>query len=242
VFRGYEPLASRLASHEEWPTLSTLQRFIEQSCDGVEVRGPRVVQQPPRGRRSGERTWRYDQRIVEQNELPTRERHWHDAMNALVWAAFPRAKRALHERQHQLVSASLEANTDRPLGARSKEHDAIAMLDEGGVLLLLESVLVRSLAEALAQADRAPIAGAIATGRAALFVFGHGILESVLLADHLPNTRASVALLPCERVPPTLTEARALADYLTAEALRSRTLPVDPPWLLLDEHWLATLS
>ena len=41
---------------------------------------------------------RYDARIALERVVPTRARSWHDLLNALVWATFPRAKLALHAR------------------------------------------------------------------------------------------------------------------------------------------------
>lgn len=71
----------------------------------------------------------YDARIVNEGVVPTREGSWHDLMNALVWATFPRAKKALHARQHGLVRIAQPGESLR----RPRELDALALLDEGGV-------------------------------------------------------------------------------------------------------------
>lgn len=71
----------------------------------------------------------YDARIVNEGVVPTREGSWHDLMNALVWATFPRAKKALHTRQHGLVRVAQPGESLR----RPRELDALALLDEGGV-------------------------------------------------------------------------------------------------------------
>jgi hypothetical protein len=71
----------------------------------------------------------YDASIVERGEVPSREGSWHDLFNALVWATFPRAKLALHRRQHRLTRAHLT------LRAAGPAADAVAMLDEGGVIV-----------------------------------------------------------------------------------------------------------
>ena len=63
-----------------------------------------------------------------------------------MWAAFPKAKAALHARQHRAVQAwarerstMLDDHTvDRLPNGRTRELDALALLDEGGVLLLGE--------------------------------------------------------------------------------------------------------
>ncbi|HSO36534.1 MAG TPA: DUF3025 domain-containing protein, partial [Labilithrix sp.] len=61
-------------------------------------------QRPVARRRRGPRdpSSMYDARI-KAGCVPTRPGSWHDLMNALVWATFPASKRALHERQHELV-------------------------------------------------------------------------------------------------------------------------------------------
>lgn len=74
----------------------------------------------------------YDARIVNEGVVPTREGSWHDLMNALVWATFPKAKKALHTRQHGLVRVAEPGESLR----RPRELDALALLDEGGVAVL----------------------------------------------------------------------------------------------------------
>lgn len=84
--------------------------------------GVRFVRQHPREKAL------YDARIVNEGVVPTRAGSWHDFLNALVWATFPRAKLALHRRQHAIVVPGAPR--------RTTEGDALAMLDEGGVLCL----------------------------------------------------------------------------------------------------------
>jgi hypothetical protein len=70
----------------------------------------------------------YDTRIVLDGVVPTRAGSWHDLLNACVWATFPKTKLAIHRRQHALVVPGAPR--------RTPEQDAIAMVDEGGILLL----------------------------------------------------------------------------------------------------------
>lgn len=64
--------------------------------------------------------------------VPSRRDNLHDLLNALVWARFPLAKRALCERQVGLARARAPSSGQR---LRTREQDAAAMLDEGGMLL-----------------------------------------------------------------------------------------------------------
>jgi hypothetical protein len=92
----------------------------------------------PRGarRRQAAPSTPYDVSIVERGLVPSRERHWHDFLNALVWGTFPRAKAALHRRQKAMVTARIDPDVPRLPAHRTREQDGLAMIDEGGVLLL----------------------------------------------------------------------------------------------------------
>jgi hypothetical protein len=127
--------AKTFADDAEWPAP---EAYVRAFTDDAPVR---FATQKPRVRvRHGrklplDRSMLYDAQIV-RGTVPTRARHWHDFMNALVWATFPNAKRALHARQHVLIEAWLpEGATDLP-NARTREQDALALVDEGGVVLL----------------------------------------------------------------------------------------------------------
>lgn len=79
----------------------------------------------------------YEGRIVQQGEVPTRLDDWHDFFNALTFCAFPRAKWALHARQFALLRARVAPGAARLPGARSREQDALALFDEGGIALVV---------------------------------------------------------------------------------------------------------
>jgi len=95
--------------------------------------------------------------------VPTRPRCWHDFLNALVWATFPNAKRALHERQAELVRAWVTPGAKTLPNARSREHDALAMIDEGGVIVLDDRTIAfgHALYEGLVFGTPAMIARAV---------------------------------------------------------------------------------
>jgi hypothetical protein len=147
------PLARALAAlgpGGDFPAVADLGRvFAEQPPVAFVRAAPRRRRAPldPRAL--------YDARITLDFEVPTRERCWHDFMNALVWGTFPRAKRALHARQHRAIAARLAPGARTLPPVRTRELDALALLDEGGVVLL--------------------------PGRAAPIVFGHAIYESLAL-------------------------------------------------------------
>jgi hypothetical protein len=176
--------------------------------------GVRFVPAPPR-RRRGPRPMQYDACIVLRGEVPTRANSLHDLMNALVWATFPRSKRAIHERQVRLGAPA------RPR-ARSPEGDAVAMLDEGGIVIVAADDR-RAEVEAAARArDAEAVAACVAAGAARGVVFGHAIYE------HLARGAEGPAATPVLGMPVVLPAAGdpggislAQVDELLAAWLRN---------------------
>ena len=130
--------ASVFASEEDWPDVS---RYAEafRCAPAREPGAMKFVAAPPRRRRPAgpvEREELYDAVIVRRRAVPTRPRMWHDYLNALVWATFPRAKLALHTRQHAAIEAWLPPGATQLPNARTRELDALALVDEGGVLIV----------------------------------------------------------------------------------------------------------
>lgn len=120
----------------------------------------------------------YDGRVTIEGVVPTRARCWHDFMNALVWATFPRAKRALHARQHRAIAARLAPDA-RTLPPRSPELDALALLDEGGIAVLTTDP--QRLHAALSTRQPGALREHVAAGDAVAVIFGHAIYESLAL-------------------------------------------------------------
>jgi hypothetical protein len=173
----HEPLFSTVAAAAR--VLSAFDDFPPVDALACVFRGAapvRFVPAPPRRRRRAEVDARalYDARIALDGEVPTRERSLHDLMNVLVWATFPRAKRALHARQHRAIVERLAPGTRRLPPTRTPELDALALLDEGGVVLTDPST--------------PPV------------VFGHAIYESLLLGCK-PSVVAAITLCVDAAVP-----------------------------------------
>jgi len=135
LFASIRDVAQRFADDASFPSPELIDERLR---DRVPVRFVRASQRDLR---------LYDERIVKDREVSTRDGSWHDFLNALIWATFPLAKMALHRRQHGLVVPGAPH--------RTPEGDALAMLDEGGVLCVGPSA--------------API------------VFGHAIFEGLVL-------------------------------------------------------------
>lgn len=173
LFWPIERAARHFADLAEWPSVARYDELW--GAGGTREGAPRfVLLEPPRAKQAKARHVKdlYDARIV-RGEIPTRAAHWHDYLNALVWVTFPLAKRALHERQHVVIDAWLrdhglvrdDGSFDRLPNARTRVHDALALVDEGGIVVLRDG-----------------------RGGAREVLFGHAIFEGLVL-----GTRSMIA-------------------------------------------------
>lgn len=200
--------AAAFAEHADFPTTEDLSALVRGrlSANGAPLAFERQTQK----RRVTELAQAYDARIFHEGRVPTRERSWHDLFNALVWIAFPRAKRAVNARQYAALAQVFAALGKMP-GARTREQDTLAMLDEGGLLLVTTSRDEAALAHALATNDQLALHTLVARGRLHTLVFGHA------LAEHLVSSDARVRGLPVPLVidaPCFLQRSVERADFL----------------------------
>ena len=208
--------AKALARFDDFPPIEALVDVFE--CEP----GVRFVPAAPRRRRGAAVDTRllYDARIAIDREVPTRQRCWHDFMNALVWGTFPSAKSALHARQHRAITERLAHDARKLPPARTRELDALALLDEGGVVVL--------------SLDPPRKAGSV---DGATIVFGHAICESLVLGV-APAVVAGIGITVEDR-PRTADDLVRLVDRAMAAIIdddtRLRTprdlkrLPIDAP-------------
>jgi hypothetical protein len=160
--------ARGLDGFEDFPPVDVLERVFEGNAP-VRFVGAAAR----RGRRAVvDVRALYDARIALDGAVPTRARCWHDFMNALVWGTFPIAKRALHARQYRAIAERLLPGASRLPPTRTRELDALALLDEGGVVLLSRD------------------GGGMTTEPV---VFGHAIYESLALGV-APAVVAAISL------------------------------------------------
>jgi hypothetical protein len=182
LFWPIAPAAAKLEGFTRWPEPEELSCLFESDRPVSFVpAAPRTR----RGRRLGA-SERYDALITEQRVVPTRRGSWHDLLNALVWATFPRAKLALHARQHRAITSSLGPDLRLP-GGRTRDQDAVAMLDEGGVVLFQRG------------------------GAPSPIVFGHAIYER-LVCDGRVTLWAAAVRVPTDDAPDASHGCIAVAD------------------------------
>jgi hypothetical protein len=203
LFWPLVPAASVFAHDRDWPPVERYALALAAVCVAPVRFEPATPTRPRRRSTAIDPRRLYDARITHERCVPTRPRSWHDYLNALVWATFPRAKRALHERQLQALVTHLspEARTLPP--KRSREHDALALLDEGGVVVLEDAD------------QRVDV------------VFGHALYEARVLGRG-PATacaiRVQVGPMPADRGERVALADEALARHLRDAALDPREL------------------
>ena len=223
------PWAARIASMPAFPSVAELDAALRDrlALEPAVSLEPQVKTRKRRG--PLDRDALYEVRIHVHRRVPTRERSWHDLTNALVWAAFPRSKRALTARQHAITEAVLPPGATRLPGARTREQDALAMVDEGGIVLLAAANEVERVRRAQREGDEAAMGALLEAGSAAALVFGHAMMEHAVLGTL--GVRGYGIVLELDPLPTSL-EARieacdiALARWLaTSDELREPS-----PW------------
>lgn len=187
----YYPLRELWRAHAErsrFPDPAELSAQYRAQTAGLSdlasaARALRFVATPPKRRRARrgpvDLTSLYEGRIVHKGEVPTRVDDWHDFFNALTFSAFPRAKWALHARQFALLAARVAPGAARLPGARSREQDALALFDEGGIALCVlpeRRALLLDGADAFSETCEA----LCRAGEARAVPFGHALPEHLV--------------------------------------------------------------
>jgi len=204
----------------EWPSVAEIDAALSDRAGIHYHEQPPRVRRRRRGRRLPIETESlYDARIQLSGSVPTRPGNWHDFLNALVWATFPRAKQVFHARQYAAVVARIDEGARVLPGTRTRELDGLAILDEGGMVLLVEAPLEQQMAEWIDGKNFDAVRNVIVDGRVAAVLFGHALYET-LLGDNAAATWAMVTILPCPAPIPELAGDRiTLADELLAARL-----------------------
>lgn len=214
-FEGVRRGSALLHSFEDFPSVAALDEALSPLLPRREGGGRyTLVRDAPRPRRRpGPPRDRYDVLIDRDGTIPTREANWHDLLNAVVWASFPRAKSRVSARQRRLHALRDAAATRSH--SRDRRQDALALLDEGGVLALCARPAHRALCEALAAGPDA-LWSLEASGEARVLIFGHAVYEHLV---HGAVARAAVHPVALDALPDDLDALRAAADLALAARL-----------------------
>jgi Protein of unknown function (DUF3025) len=203
---------------EAWPSVDELQAIVGPRLRSVREDLRLVLQaRKPRRTRSGRRPLeaRYEVQVARTGAIPTRFANAHDLFNALCWGSFPASKLALAERLARSTSAMVASDAQ----GRTLDGDAIAMIDEGGLLLV-------ATPDRYQDAERAQRA----SDHRALFelctpwALGHALLEHVFLER--PGELRAYGIVLSVAQPSELADVdRALAAWLPRTQLGDRA-----PW------------
>ena len=178
-----------LGQSQQWPGIDDLEalRAAAVRVDGIER--PRFSAQSADLLGDG---LHYEERI-RQGRIATRERNWHDLLNALVWLRYPSIKRVLNARQCADIAL---------VGRRQRTRAQCAMthFDEAGAMVLCSDPALLALWDrhdwqALFWQERASWGKRIAAT-----VFGHAILELALQPQRLLVAKCIVLLASDEAV------------------------------------------
>lgn len=189
----------------DWPTVTQLNARLRDASI-------RFVPQTPELLADG---LHYEQRIFKRGEIATRERNWHDLLNALVWLCCPKLKRALNARQ---VGEIGQVGPKR----RTRAQCALTHFDEAGIVVALRETALLALWDAhdwhgLFWRERA----AWSDGRIEAGVFGHALLEHALWPAQMLTGKALVVALPQNANVENALNA-------TADAIREGHALIDP--------------
>ena len=227
------PAFARLAAHADlldgpdWPSLDALNERLGERPHPQSARPLRFVPQDAALLRDG---LHYETRILEHGAIATRERNWHDLINALIWIEHAGLKAAMNARQARDVAV---AGTTR----RTRAQCALTHFDEAGVLAIVRDSSLLGLWDAhdwygLFVRERAAWTGA--RPGIEVLVFGHALLEHLLRPHQL---LAGKALVISERGATVEAAERALALAISdggvlADPQQLRPLPLSgiPGW------------
>ncbi len=190
LFDAVRHVAISLQGLTDFPGVAELSRRLFSATSGIALVEQAVL--PKRTKKSKTHADLYDVSIRDRGEVPTRARSWHDLMNALVFAAYPVAKRALHALHAREIDRHFEVHGGLP-NARSRVQDVLALFDEGGVVLACEYARLVECNDALDRGDAGEVARLVTAREARLLVFGHATLEHHVLGVTLPRA-ASLAV------------------------------------------------
>lgn len=180
LFAPFRALSRQLCGSERWPSTDEYTELFARVCRERQLDlGPlKFAAQPKKARRAKREAVvleeLYDGSIALRGEVPCLTESYHDLFNALIFAAFPLSKRALHARQFRALSERVEPGMKRLPEARTREQDALTVFDEGGSVVLVS----REFHERWSGEKPWTLLD-VADGQAQLWLFGHALLEHV---------------------------------------------------------------
>ncbi|MFK7888728.1 MAG: DUF3025 domain-containing protein [Gammaproteobacteria bacterium] len=127
LHRNIAPL-SALAHWQDWPSAAQLNGLL---AANMTTAAGHALSFSYDGQAGDEGAAAYETLIDQTGIIPLRPRHWHDLFNALMWISFPATKATLNATHRRELAGSAGP-------VRSARRDALTLLDECGVLLVID--------------------------------------------------------------------------------------------------------
>ena len=166
----------QLTSHPAFAPYASAHALYEEICAGRTAPPPDVpvfVAPPPRAISAID----YERRVVERNELIVRADNLHDVLNALVWLAFPKTKRAISA-AHVALGVTADGKT------RPRRRDVLTLFDEAGAIIVSRRDDLKNLHEAHRWRELFVNLRQDFIDEARVILFGHGALEQMSSNPH----------------------------------------------------------
>lgn len=157
----------------------------------------------------------YERRVHDRGAIATRERNWHDLLNALVWLAFGSIKAAMNLRQVEEIDRA-------PTGRRTRAQDALTQFDEAGAIVSMRDT---TAVEPWDRHDWVSLFTARRPlwldGRIEVAIVGHALLEHLLAGRDDLVAKALVSDGPAHvpSIAAAIADGRALDDPQSARPL-----------------------
>lgn len=180
LFAPFEPILSQISRQDTWPTTEDYTALVARVREtrGLDLPALRFASQSKKPRRAKRGPVvldeLYDGSIALKGEVPCLTASYHDLFNAVIFAAFPLAKHALHARQFRALERRVTPGAPRLPEARTREQDALTVFDEGGSV-----VLVSEAFHARWRAGESWTALDVESDQAQVWFFGHALLEHI---------------------------------------------------------------
>lgn len=185
----------------------------------------------------------YEPRCYLEGEVQTRSGNWHDLFNALVWLAFPAAKRVINARHYR----ALTGDADSMVSQRGSRRDMLTLFDESGVIVAYADDELAGLLREFRWKDLFWYQRERMNTAMDFYLFGHGLYEKAM-QPYIGMTGQGL-LLAVERAFFGWPQSRQmehldglLADYLNAPQHCHSTCELNPVPLLGVPGWSAENS
>lgn len=218
LFTPFHALSRQLRGGDGWPSTDSYSELFARVCRerGLDLPPLKFAAKPKKPRRAKRESVvleeLYDGSIALRGEVPCLTESYHDLFNALIFAAFPLAKRTLHARQFRALSERVEPGMKRLPEARTREQDALTVFDEGGSVVIVS----REFHERWSGEKPWTLLD-VEAEQAQLWVFGHALLEHVFYGRY--ELRSCAVVLVRDETTPGPDGLLAWIDQRVAQLL-----------------------